>query len=499
VDMTKDAERFQDVLDSLDPHIALLDRSGVIVAVNAAWERFAAQNGVAHAHQYGVGMNYLDVCDVGNGDEHARAARQGVLDILAGRRASFTLQYPCHAPDVERWYLLTVRPLPRNEGGAVVIHTDVTVSYTAQEKVRQQERRFTSLIEHAVDLIMVVTRDEVITYQSPALQTILGYSHEEAIGMLLLDLLHLDDAPDIRAALANIARVPYGTTRREFRMRHRNGSWRWLEARFTNLLDDPDVLGTVVNARDIIERKQLIEERDHLYLELQEEMDRAAVVQTHLLPTQLPELPGYLFAGICLPAREVGGDFFDWSGDAERVRLSVGDVTGKGMPAALLMATTRAALRSVSNLPVAEAVTAVNRALAPDLEQSNAFVTLFHAELDTTGRGEFADAGHGMAFVLRSDGAIQELQDQDRGLPIGILRRSPYDAATLYLESGDRLVIYSDGLPDSRPDLELASRGIAEQCARLADPDAMLRCLVSLADKAGKRPDDLTIVIVKRR
>jgi phosphoserine phosphatase RsbU/P len=496
MDTTMDAERFQDVLDSLDPHIALLDRNGVIVAVNAAWERFAAQNGVVHAHQYGVGLNYLDICEGGNGDEFALAARQGVLDILAGRRASFTMQYPCHAPDEERWYLLTVRPLPRNEGGAVVIHTDVTVSYTAQEKVRQQERRFTSLIEHAVDLIMVVTRDEVITYQSPALEKILGYSHEEAIGMPLFDLLHKDDSSDIRRALADLASVPYGTTRREFRMRHQEGSWRWLEAGFTNLLDDPDVLGTVVNARDITERKQLVEERDRLYRELQEEMARAAEVQTHLLPTQLPELPGFLFAGICLPAREVGGDFFDWGGDAEHVRLSVGDVTGKGMPAALLMATTRAAIRSVSNLPVSEAVAAVNRALAPDFEQSNSFVTLFHAELDTTGRVEFSDAGHGMAFVLRSDGAIQELED--RGLPIGISRRSPYDAATIHLEPGDSLVIYSDGLPDSRPDLELTPGGIAEQCAGLVDPDAMLRRLVSLANRAGKRPDDLTIVIVKR-
>lgn len=245
----------RDVMDALDAHIALLGRGGEIVAVNAAWERFAWENGGTHA-TCGVGVNYLTICQADTTDPHARSAQAGIAGVLDGSLPSFSMTYPCHAPDGERWFLMMARSLPRSDGGgALVIHTDVTVSHLAAARARRQERRFASLIEHAVDLITVMDLDGTITYESPAFESMLGYSSEDATRTNAFAFLHPGDVEILRQAVADTSNIPSGTVCREFRMRHRDGSWRWIEATLTNLLGDPDVGGIVVNSRDVTERK----------------------------------------------------------------------------------------------------------------------------------------------------------------------------------------------------------------------------------------------------
>ncbi len=123
-----DAAFNRSVLRSLSSHIAVLDASGNITAVNEAWESFARENGAGENAAVGVGVNYLDVCRRATGPfaEEAAAVVAGIESVLAGRRKLFNIEYPCHAPDQERWFVLSATPLSTSGSGAVVSHNDNT-------------------------------------------------------------------------------------------------------------------------------------------------------------------------------------------------------------------------------------------------------------------------------------------------------------------------------------------------------------------------------------
>ena len=123
------------VLSSLGAHIAVLDRNGVVIAVNDAWRRFALANGDQSGGRLtGVGMNYLDICAAAAADPYARAALHGIRDVLRGKRTSYSLEYPCPAADGERrWFDLVVNPLLGEQRGAVLSHTDVSERKRAEE------------------------------------------------------------------------------------------------------------------------------------------------------------------------------------------------------------------------------------------------------------------------------------------------------------------------------------------------------------------------------
>ena len=118
----------------------MLDREGVIVTVNDAWRRFSAENGGAAAGTY-VGANYLSVCAVADaaGGEGAGAVLEGVREVLAGGRESFSAEYPCHSPEEERWFMLCATPLPG--GGAVLSHTVITDRKRAEAELARRARQ----------------------------------------------------------------------------------------------------------------------------------------------------------------------------------------------------------------------------------------------------------------------------------------------------------------------------------------------------------------------
>lgn len=251
---------------------------------------------------------------------------------------------------------------------------------------------------------------------------------------------------------------------------------------------------TIVSQR-LLMRTQ---ERDRLLAELATEVSRAATIQAQLLPQFIPEVPGYEIAAVCLPSRAVGGDFYDWQPQHDgALRLTLGDVMGKGMAASLLMATALAALRAVITLPLAEAVESVNRALSPGLMLSDSFITLFHAVLEpTSGALSYVDAGHGLVFIQRQDGRVESLRQHS--LPLGVLADQAYPAGTTMLEPGDTLVIYSDGLQDAHPERAFEEVEIAQEIGGLASAQAKKERLVHLVSDVQVRPDDLTLVLVRR-
>ncbi len=140
----RDSEAFKRaILDAVSAQIAVLDAQGTIIAVNRPWLRFAEENagGIAGiADQVGVGINYLDVCrhSLGTGSANAREAADGIERVLAGLAMRFSLEYPCDASDVARWFSMTVTPLGAPGQGAVVVHTDITARKTAEDAIGRQ-------------------------------------------------------------------------------------------------------------------------------------------------------------------------------------------------------------------------------------------------------------------------------------------------------------------------------------------------------------------------
>lgn len=146
------AEQRSIILEVLPIHVALLDSTGEITAVNEAWDRFARENSVNRV-TFGVGANYLDACDIASGDcsdEAARAA-MGIRTVLAGKTPVFRLEYPCHSPFVRRWFELIATSVP--SGGAVLMHVDVTDRHLAEEVRTHQAEGFRLLSDIASSLL----------------------------------------------------------------------------------------------------------------------------------------------------------------------------------------------------------------------------------------------------------------------------------------------------------------------------------------------------------
>jgi hypothetical protein len=248
------------------------------------------------------------------------------------------------------------------------------------------------------------------------------------------------------------------------------------------------------------EQRRLLDELGQwVERELQDtaDLDRAAEVQQGLLPQDQPSWPDYDVAGICLPAKTVGGDFYAWHGDGSGIELTLADVMGKGAAGAIMAAAVRAAFQSRTGLDVVSAVAAVNAQLADDLGGIGSFATLFHATIDTaSGRIDYADAGHGLSVIVRRDGTAQRLEAT--GLPIGIVAAGEWAHGEASLEPGDRLVTFTDGVLDLFDGTLASLDEVAAIVRAAATPhDAVARFAELTA--STRASDDVTVVVVARR
>ena len=249
---------------------------------------------------------------------------------------------------------------------------------------------------------------------------------------------------------------------------------------------------------------------------MKRDLEIAKDIQAWLLPGAPLQIPGYQIAYATRPANTVAGDYYDVilrparpplsTPSEDRILFVVADVAGKSIPAAMLMATFQASLRTLSTTGVslAELVAGVNRYASSASQGGVRFTTAFLAELDpTNGDLVYVNAGHNVPILRRASGAIERLEAG--GIPIGILPESPYEMQKTRLESGDWLVIFTDGVVeafDNREEEygEPRMLGVIERMAK-SSPSEMLRELLAELDRyVGNTPqhDDMTCLLLKR-
>ena len=172
------------ILNALPANIALLDGYGYIVAVNDGWRRFAEANAL-DIPRFGIGANYLDLCDRAHGKDCAEAARvaEGIRAVLAGTTRKFTIEYPCHSPSETRWFQLKVTPLTDDGGdGAVVMHLNITERRRAESESRQLADRLTATLDSMSDAFFTLDRDWRFTFVNQQAEVLLHCGRAELLG-----------------------------------------------------------------------------------------------------------------------------------------------------------------------------------------------------------------------------------------------------------------------------------------------------------------------------
>ena len=257
-------------------------------------------------------------------------------------------------------------------------------------------------------------------------------------------------------------------------------------------------------AQLVRQQQQEAKERERI----EQELKVARLIQQTLLPKALPDIPGYEVAAYYQPAREVGGDFYDFlTLEDGRLGLVIGDVTDKGVPAALVMATTRTMLRAAAQrlLSPGEVLQRVNDVLVQDIPP-NMFVTCLYAILDPeTGRLVYANAGHDLPYRRRAGrgGAAEELRA--RGMPLGLMPGMGYEEKEMVLGKGESVLFYSDGLVEAHdPRREMFGfprlQGLvgAQRSGGSSLISFLLAELARFTGENWEQEDDITLVTLDR-
>ena len=239
---------------------------------------------------------------------------------------------------------------------------------------------------------------------------------------------------------------------------------------------------------------------------VEQELKVARSIQHASLPKEVPQLEGWQISPFYKPAREVGGDFYDFHLLSEgRLGVVVGDATGKGIPAALVMSTTcgmlQLAARALDSSSPGEVLAQVNETLFARIP-SNMFVTCFYAILDpNSGRFTYANAGHDLPYLWHG-GDAEELRA--RGMPLGLMPGMSYEEKEIVLEPRDNVLLYSDGLVEAHdPKGEMIGFArlralVAEQGEEGSLGDFCLEKLYSFVGEGWEQEDDITLLTLRR-
>jgi serine phosphatase RsbU (regulator of sigma subunit) len=433
----------------------------------------------------------------------------GLLEAIEGARSK---------PDISE-----VARVAR-EGDLLALISKVGVTLLSSSTLEQTLEQIVSLVFEAVpaDRCLLMMRDEHSEDMKVAVARLrdrVGAIGEIRVSRNVMDevvirgksVLTSDAQHDPRFAsgtvvlqgVRSVLAVPLGVSEKVFGIIYADSPI--AEGRFTE--DHLKVLTTLASVAAIrVENARLVEARFQQE-RLERELQLAMEIQQRFQPTAPPVVTGYEFQGISFPCYEIGGDYYDFiQREDGRLVIALGDVSGKGTAAALLMSSLHASIHAQtgSHDSLVETISAVNRYLADNIP-SNRFVTLFYAELDPeSGALSFLNAGHNPPLIVHAAGTVEQLASG--GLPLGIKANAEYREGRTTLQRGDVLVIYSDGVTEaSSPSgeefgptrlYEVVSRNVDSSAAGIRD---RIESALTKFSQGTQAADDITLVIVKRQ
>ena len=438
----------------------------------------------------------------------------GLLEAIEGARTQ---------PEEVAVTATTVTPKAK-QGDLLALISKVGVTLLSSDTLNETLEQIVQLVFEAVpaDRCLIMMRDEGsedLRVAVARLRDRVGEVGEIRVSRNVLDevvirgksVLTSDAQHDPRFAsgtvvlqgVRSVLAVPLGVAEKVFGIIYADSPI--AEGRFTE--DHLKVLTTLASVAAIrVENARLIEarlERERF----ERELALASEIQQRFQPTAPPHVDGYELQGISFPCYEIGGDYYDFiEREDGRLVIALGDVSGKGTAAALLMSSLHAAIhaQSASHDSLVATISAVNRYLADNIP-ANRFVTLFYAELDPeSGALSFLNAGHNPPLIVHSAGTVEQLASG--GLPLGIKRDAEYREGRTQLQHGDVLVIYSDGVTEAVSPTgeefgatrlyEVVSRNIEASAAGIRD---RIESSLTKFAQGTSAADDITLVIVKRQ
>lgn len=410
------------------------------------------------------------------------------------------------------------------EGDLLALISKVGITLLSSSSLEQTLEQIVSLVFEAVpaDRCLLMMRDEAneeLKVAVARLRDRVGAVGEIRVSRNVMDevvirgksVLTSDAQHDPRFAsgtvvlqgVRSVLAVPLGVAEKVFGIIYADSPI--AEGRFTE--DHLKVLTTLASVAAIrVENARLVEARFQQE-RLERELQLAMEIQQRFQPTAPPVVAGYEFQGISFPCYEIGGDYYDFiQREDGRLVIALGDVSGKGTAAALLMSSLHASIHAQtgSHDTLVETISAVNRYLADNIP-SNRFVTLFYAELDPeSGAVSFLNAGHNPPLIVHAAGTVEQLASG--GLPLGIKANAEYREGRTNLAPGDVLVIYSDGVTEAASPsgeefgptrlYEVVSRNVDASAAGIRD---RIESALTKFSQGTQAADDITLVIVKRQ
>jgi PAS domain S-box-containing protein len=405
----------------------------------------------------------------------------------------------------------------------------------SQRELRRQKEYFEALVINSPVAIAIVDLEGNVVSWNPAAERLFGYTQAQAVGRSIDDLVA--ETPEMRAEVlkytqhvSSDGRVDAVTQRSR-----KDGTLVDVELLAVPVTVGEQWVGTYAMYHDITELKRIEEEVRQLNKDLEkrvaerteqlksamakqqqeaqqrqrieQELRVARLIQQTLLPKSAPELDDYQIETYYRPAREVGGDFYDFFklGDG-RLGLVVGDASGKGIPAAMVMSNTRSVLRTIAQrggVAPGEVLAQANEILYPDI-LVNMFVTCFYGVLDpSSDTFTYANAGHDLPYLHRN-GDAEELRA--RGMPLGLMPGMGYEEKETILQAGESVLFYSDGLVEAH-DPNSAMFGFPRLRTLVAEYDGeeegslvdlLMKELYSFTGEGWEQEDDITLVTLER-
>jgi len=501
-----DEDNFRSLVENIPDYILNVDQSGKILFINYPFLGFSEEEI--------LGKTVYDFMT----SESQITVQQSLKKVFGnGEKDSFE-NIGVSTDNSIYWFRTRVGPIKSGSEviSAILVGTDITERKRMEEALETSEAKLRAIFDTAVNGIITIDEAGLIESYNTSAARIFGYDPEEVIGknlnLLMPEPYHSQHDGYIHNYInTGIARV-IGIGQ-ETKGQRKDGTIFPMELAVSEVILNERRWFTGV-IRDITERVEAEEIRTHLenelrqaYEKIQRELDLAAEIQTSLLPRNNPSYDGFDCATSFIPARYVSGDIYDFiSFDDDNCFITLADIAGKGIPAALLTFTTHSLLRTEIRLNKSpkDILSNINSSMYDDLTQSEMFITMFTGKLNTRlGRLTFANAGH-TEILWWQYGNNKCVSLPASGLPIGIIADAPITEETIALRPGDMLVFYSDGITEAENPqgelfgIERLKKILTDQPYRPAsDMSQLITEAIEDFQVVSTFSDDITLIVLK--